>query len=85
MNKYISVAIDKLAVPVIIMFPGHITHIEMSKAMSRLRFPVVLSAGFIDEFLQCYGESSSLRISSKEGDTQLLHTQLNIDDKNIRL
>jgi hypothetical protein len=85
MNKYISVAIDKLAVPIIMMFPGHITHIEMAKAMRLTGFPTVLSAGFIDEFLQCYGESSSLRISSKEGDTKLLHSQLSIDDKKIKL
>lgn len=84
MNKYISVAIDKYSMPIIILFPSNIKHIIMSKAMERVGYPIVLSAGFVDDFLQCFGESITLKIKSKSGDTEILHMQLDIDDKKMK-
>ena len=81
-TKYVVVANDfdeKL-----IMFPATINHDEMAKAMERLRFPKILSAGFIDEFMQCYGESTTLRLKSRDIDTTILKSMLSIDDKDIR-
>ena len=81
-TKYIVVANDfdeKM-----IMFPATINHDQMSKAMERLRFPKVVSAGFIDEFMQCYGESTTLRIKSRDIDTTILKSMLSIDDKDIK-
>jgi len=44
----------------------------------------VVSAGFIDEFMECYGESISVnRKSRKDIDTLMLQTMLSIDDKKI--
>jgi hypothetical protein len=82
-NKYISVAIREHDIPIIMVFPPIINHVDMASAMKRLRYPVVRSAGFVDEFMQCYGESQGLRLKSKDGDTELLHRQLNLSDKQI--
>ncbi len=84
-NKYIAVAQRETSIPIIIMFPGQITHFEMAKAMEGLRLPHVISAGCVDEFLQCYGESYTLRIKSRPEDTDILHRQLDINDKKINL
>jgi hypothetical protein len=37
--------------------------------------------GFIDEFMQCYGESTTLRTKARDIDTLMLKTMLSIDDK----
>ena len=43
----------------------------------------IVSAGFIDEFMQCYGSSASLNISSREKDTILLKVLFQLQDKKI--
>lgn len=83
-SKYIAVAQDEHSMPIFILFPQNINHDTMARAMIRARYPEVISAGFVDEFLQCYGESTTLRIKSKPEDTDLLHQQLSIDDKRIK-
>jgi len=81
-TKYIVVSSD-FSGEQLIMFPSVIKHDKMAKAMKRLRYPNVISAGFIDEFMQCYGESTSLRLKSRDIDTILLKSMLSIDDKKI--
>lgn len=44
----------------------------------------VVSAGFIDEFMQCYGSSSSLNVSSDPNDTKMLKRMFSIEDKKIK-
>lgn len=67
-----------------IVFPFNIKHSEMAKAMRLFRYDAIVSAGFIDEFLQCFGESSSLMIGSrKEVDTNLLRNMLDIEEKEL--
>lgn len=66
-----------------IIFSATINHDQMFQAMKRLRFDKVVSAGWIDEFMQCYGESMTLRTKSRDIDTLLLKTMLSIDDKEI--
>jgi hypothetical protein len=70
----------------ITIFPFHptISHEAMFKIIKRARFSVLVSAGFIDEFMQCYGSSSSLRIGSRpEEDTKLLQKMFQIQDKKL--
>lgn len=67
-----------------IMFDAGINHKDMAKAMERLRYPHVISAGFIDEFMNCYGESMTLHIRSRgKKDTYRLHSMLELHDKKI--
>ena len=71
----------------IIIFPFHasISHEVMFKVIKRARFNTLVSAGFIDEFIQCYGSSTSLRASSRPNeDTKLLHKMFNIQDKEVK-
>ena len=82
-TKYIVVK-NASEVEKIIVFPSEIDHIHMAKAMERLRYPTVVSAGFIDEFMQCYGESMTLRKQSRDIDTLVLKTMLSIDDKKLQ-
>lgn len=82
-NKYISVSIDKNSMPIIIVFPVNINHRDMAFAMRKIGYRHCESAGFVDEFLQCYGESTTLRLKSKPEDTRILRTQLNIEDKKL--
>ena len=84
-TKYIAVAIREHAIPVIILFPAVINHVDMAKAMKDIGYKVWKSAGFVDEFMQCYGESQGLGLKSKSTDTDRLHTQLEIADKKIKL
>jgi hypothetical protein len=48
-----------------VMFDAGINHNDMAKAMERLRYPHVLAAGFVNEFMGCYGESMTLRLKSR--------------------
>jgi hypothetical protein len=80
-TKYIVVSNDN--VEQMIVFPASINHIDMAKAMKRMRFHNVVSAGFIDEFMQCYGESTTLRTKARDIDTLMLKTMLSIDDKDF--
>jgi len=83
-TKYIVVADDHGDYEKMIIFPASIKHDTMSRAMSRARYPKIVSAGFIDEFMKCYGSSMTLNIESrKEIDTIMLHTMLEIDDKKL--
>ena len=67
-----------------IMFDAGINHNDMAKAMERLRFPHVLAAGFVNEFMDCYGESMTLRLKSRgEEDTYRLHAMTDLDDKEV--
>lgn len=69
----------------IFTFTPQIDHISMRRAMSRLRYDEIVSAGFVDEFMNCYGSSSTLRVSSRpEEDTKLLHKLFEIEDKEIK-
>jgi hypothetical protein len=69
------------------IFPFHssIKHKSMFEVIKRLRFNVLVSAGFIDEFMNCYGSSESLRASSRPNeDTELLHRMFDIRDKELK-
>ena len=83
-TKYIVLEDDFVKSPSIIVFPSNISHKNMSDALKRIRFNKVISAGFIDEFMKCYGESQTLNLKSRfEEDTLLLHTMLEISDKTL--
>lgn len=84
-SKYIVVADDDGYIEKMIIFPESMKHKTMAKAMSRARFPKVVSAGFINEFLECYGESLSTNARSRnEVDTKMLHKMLEIEDKKLK-
>lgn len=79
-TKYIVVENDFVKSPSIIIFPSNISHKNMSDALKRIRFNKVISAGFIDDFMQCFGESQTLNLKSRKEDTVLLRTMLEIND-----
>lgn len=82
--KYIAVVInDELEMPTIMLFPSKINHDTMAQAMNHIGYRKVVSAGMVDEFLQCYGESTTLKCKSKDVDTEYLRIQLGIDDKQL--
>lgn len=83
-TKYIVVENDFVKSPSIIIFPSNISHKNMSDALKRIRFNKVISAGFIDDFMQCYGESQTLNLKSRTEDTVLLHKMLEISDKILK-
>ena len=67
-----------------IIFPPTIKHETMAQVMKRARYHECVSAGFIDEFLKCYGESMTVNRKSRgELDTLMLHTMMEIDDKKL--
>lgn len=70
----------------IFVFPSNINHVDFAKAMNRCaRLPFVVSAGFVNEFMKCYGSSQTLHASSRpEEDTFLLKSMLSIDDKELK-
>ena len=84
-TKYIVVTNHLMSDEQMILFPSTINHSGMAKCMLSLRYPKVVAAGFVDEFMQCYGESMTLRIKSRDIDTIMLHAMLSIDDKKIKL
>ena len=71
----------------IFVFPKHIHHDAMMEVLRGiknqthgswkrvLRQPI--AAGFVNEKGQCYGESVTLNLSSREEDTALLNAQMN--------
>jgi hypothetical protein len=83
--KYIVIVNREIAEEKMIIFPHNIKHSDMAKAMEVLGYDYVVSAGFIDDYLQCYGESASLMMkrSRKKVDTDLLRKTLDIDDKEL--
>ena len=83
-NKYIAVVVkNEMAMPLIIIFPSQIKHDTMAYFMKKVGYRKVVSAGMVDEFLQCYGESTSLRCKSKAEDTEYLRIQLGINNKRL--
>jgi hypothetical protein len=82
--KYIVVA-NLFSGEKIIIFPSEIDHIQMTNAMGmgQLRYDQVVSAGRIDDFMQCYGESITLNLKSRDEDTVILKKMLNIEDKKL--
>jgi len=80
--KYIVVKNELENVEYIIPFSRKIDHDKMFKAMNRMRFETVVSAGFINEFMACYGSSQTLRTTSRsKEDTKLLRESFQIHDK----
>jgi hypothetical protein len=58
---------------VILIFPAFIKHIDFAKKFEK---ETIISAGFVDlKNQQCYGESNSLKLKSREIDTKLLQSQ----------
>ncbi len=53
----------------IIVFPTMISHSEVSKGL------LVISAGFVNEYRICYGDSITLKVASRVEDTQLSKEQ----------
>ena len=88
-NKYIVVGnsidgrIDDNYDEIIFPFSRNINHSYMFKLVKRARYDTLVSAGFIDEFMNCYGSSMTLRVSSRPEDTELLHRFFRIDDKKL--
>jgi hypothetical protein len=85
-SKYIVIATDdgNEITEKMIVFPSSMKHKTIAKAMVKGRF-IIISAGFIDEFLKCYGESMTVNKKSRgEYDTLMLHNMLNIDDKELK-
>lgn len=81
--KYIVVG-DASMNEKMIVFPPSLKHETVFNVMKRARFETLVSAGFIDEFCQCYGESvSTYTKSRKEIDTLILKQMLRIDDKKL--
>lgn len=84
--KYIVLGYEDVALEKMIVFPHNIRHDTMAKAMRFLLYDHIVSAGFIDEFLQCFGESNSLMIKSrKQVDTDLFKEMMDIEEKELTL
>lgn len=68
---------------VIFTFPGTIKHNIFWSAIYE-KFPgfQLISAGFVDSALHCYGESTSLKVKSLEEDTSILLMQFETDKYN---
>jgi len=83
-NKYIVVK-NPLNDFHMIIFPPLINHWDMFQTINSKFSYEIISGGYIDEFLNCYGSSMTLRIKSRpEEDTEILHQMLNIKDKEIK-
>jgi hypothetical protein len=83
--KYVVVSYRENAyLEKIFPFDNSIQHSAMFEILKSAGFDSVVSAGFIDEFMQCYGSSTSLRANSRPAeDTKLLKSMFSIDDKEI--
>ena len=77
--KYVMLNINGLDVPII--FPDTLGHDEVSEAIIERLGGEVASAGFVKlvEKTECYGNSFSLRIPSKEGDSALMGRILDVE------
>lgn len=85
--KYVVLSDDKkYGTEKIFIFDASINHKDFARGMIRgVRMPIVVSAGFISEFLTCYGESITLSVRSRpDMDTLLLHSMLEFEDKEIK-
>ena len=86
-SKYVVLTADlEYGTEKIFVFDGSIKHKDFADAMKRsVRMPFVISAGFVSEFLTCYGSSMSLGVESRPDiDTLMLHSMLRFEDKEIR-
>lgn len=84
-SKYIVIA-DPNGNENIIVFPATMVHSDVAMCLEKSKqacFETV-SAGFVDEFMSCYGESSSMRLKSRPEDTLLLKSSLGINHMEIR-
>lgn len=78
--------IDDKGLTILVTFPVTIDHDVMAEALSRMKNQTcgqwervhreVVSAGFVNELLECHGESYSLGVPSDPNDTKLLRNQL---------
>jgi len=83
--KYIVAANNYLPNGRIFVFHPAIDHRIMYNHIRELGYGEVVSAGFVDEFMQCYGRSMSLSTLSRPNrDTELLKKFFNIQDKDIK-
>ena len=80
--KYI-VASNDFSGEMIFPFSAVINHRDMAFAVKKLGYRKIISAGFVDEFMQCYGESTTLKIKSRDIDTILLKCTFEINDKKL--
>jgi len=87
-SKYVVVSnkpMNKGGIEKLVVFDASLNHIDMAKAMGRLGYSFIISAGFIDEFMNCFGSSMTCRCSTRgDIDTIMLHEMLNIDDKELK-
>mgnify|MGYP007134672514 CR=1 FL=1 len=84
-SKYIIIA-DPSGNENIIVFPATMVHKDVAWCLAKSKqacFETV-SAGFVDEFLNCYGESSSMGLRSRPEDTNLLRSSLGMNDLEIK-
>lgn len=80
--KYVVVS-SEYSGELMFVFPPTVDHYKMAKSLRKMRLSRVISAGFVDEFMQCFGESMTLRSKSRDIDTYILKSMLGLDDKEI--
>lgn len=84
-NKYIVAKNNYIQIEEIFIFASTINHKDMFQAVKSLGYDEIVSAGSIDEFMQCFGESFTLNVRTRGNmDTTLLHRMLEIEDKQLR-
>lgn len=79
----------------IFVFPREIEHDRMDEVLSGIReghganwkrvVRLPISAGFINDKLECYGESTTLDLKSREQDTDLLRSQISSKDEHLQI
>ena len=84
-TKYIVVSNADGHTEKMIIFPSSIKHETMFGMFKESLWPKIVSAGFISEFMECYGESMSVNRKSRDLDTLMLQIMLSIDDKEIKM
>ena len=78
--KYIVVADADGISEKMIMFDGSLMHETVAKAMARARYPKVVSAGFVDAYMNCFGESMSVGKRSRDDiDSLMIRAMLDLD------
>lgn len=83
-SKYIVVGVYGGYDEKMIVFHKDIKHETMANLMKQAGYKTLVSVGFIDEFMKCYGESMSTGASSRgDVDTKMLHKMLSIADKKL--
>ena len=69
--KYIRFSGAKLSPPVFIDFPDYVHHQTVADALAPVLGAVVVSAGFVSDTGECFGQSDGLGVAASEGDTRL--------------